>query len=99
LRQTDHYNAISAGGGTDPATVQDISFEASAACAETASTATGSTCRINSTFNAIIPGSAKDSKRVVAEMDDVRVYDGGADGIGSTLADNTVFLRQGVFIP
>jgi hypothetical protein len=99
LRQTDHFNATSAGGGIDPATIEDISFEATAACAETASTATGSTCRINSTFNAIIPGSAKDSKRVVAEMDDVRVYDGGADGIGDTMADNTVFLRQGIFVP
>ena len=47
----------------------------------------------------MIPGSAKDSKRAVSEMDDVRVYDGGADGIGSTMADNTVFLRSGVFVP
>ena len=29
----------------------------------------------------------------------MRVYDGGADGDGDTTADNTVFLRPGIFIP
>jgi hypothetical protein len=29
----------------------------------------------------------------------VRVFDGGADGDGSTAGDNTVFAAQGVFIP
>ncbi len=41
----------------------------------------------------------KDTKRLVEEIDDVHVYDGGADGDASTTADNTVFLRQGIFIP
>ena len=30
---------------------------------------------------------------------DIRVDDGGADGDANTGADNTVFLRPGVFIP
>jgi hypothetical protein len=29
----------------------------------------------------------------------VQVYDGGADGVASTTADNTLFMDQGIFIP
>jgi hypothetical protein len=32
-------------------------------------------------------------------MGAVEVYDGGEDGDGDTTADNTVFLRQGIFVP
>jgi hypothetical protein len=99
LRLTDHLNAAVPGGGTEPATVQDTSIEASFTCAQTASTSTGSTCSMRTSFNAFIPGSIKDTKRALMEVDDLRVYDGGADGVGSTTADNTVFLRQGVFVP
>jgi hypothetical protein len=99
MRLTDHFNAASPGGGIEPATVQDTSIEASFTCAQTASTSTGSTCSMRTSFNAFIPGSVKDTKRALMEVDDLRVYDGGADGVGSTAADNTVFLRPGVFIP
>jgi len=99
LRHTDHFNAASPGGGPEPATMQDIPIEASFTCAQTASTSTGSTCGMQTTLNAVIPGSIKDAKRAIWETDDLRVYDGGADGVGSTTADNTVFLRSGVFIP
>ena len=33
-RVTDHFNAVAAGGGTDPATVTDIPFPVSAFCLE-----------------------------------------------------------------
>jgi hypothetical protein len=98
-RMSDHFNAVAPGGGNHPATVQDASIERAVACAETASTSTGSTCNVTTTVNAIIPGSVKHIKRSVWEYADVRVYDGGADGDGDTTADNTVFLRPGVFIP
>jgi hypothetical protein len=29
----------------------------------------------------------------------VRVFDGGADGVASTTADNTLFETQGIFVP
>jgi hypothetical protein len=102
IRFTDHFNAVAPGGGTDPATMQDaaITLEPSAiTCAGTASTSTGSTCAVWTSYNAIHPGLIKDSKRLVEEIDDVHVYDGGADGDANTTADNTVFLRQGIFIP
>jgi hypothetical protein len=29
----------------------------------------------------------------------VQIYDGGADGDGDTTADNTPFVRPGIFVP
>jgi hypothetical protein len=99
FRQTDHWNAVAAGGGTDAATVQDFTFPITSACAQSASTSTGSTCETHTSMNAVIPGSVKDGKRAVSELDAVRIYDGGADGDADTIGDNTVFARPGVFIP
>jgi hypothetical protein len=102
MRFTDHYNALAPGGGTDPATVQDapLTLDPGAiTCVGTASTSIGSTCSVTTTYNAIHPGLIKDGKRMVEQIDDVHVYDGGADGDANTTADNTVFLRQGIFIP
>jgi hypothetical protein len=110
VRITDHYNATSPFGGTDTATVEDFTMDRPApqhphpvpldwACAQSGSTSTGSTCSLNTSMNAVIPGSVKDAKRSVWALDAVRIYDGGADGDGDTAADNTVFARPGIFIP
>jgi hypothetical protein len=103
IRFTDHWNAVAPGGGTDPATMQDaeITMEPyDITCAGTASTSIGSTCIMNTSYNSFIPGLIKDGKRLVEEIaGDLHVYDGGADGDSNTPADNTVFMRPGVFIP
>jgi hypothetical protein len=96
---TDHNNAIAPGGGTDPATVQDFTIEHSWACVQGGSTSTGSTCALNTTLTAIIPGALPDGKRAILALDAVRIFDGGADGDGDTIADNTVFQRPGLFVP
>ena len=36
IRITDHYNSVSAGGGTDPATVRDVPFPVNLVCSNTA---------------------------------------------------------------
>ena len=103
IRFTDHWNAVAPGGGADPATMQDaaITLDTGAiTCAQTASTATGSTCNMSTSYNAFHPGLIKDGKRLNEEiLGDMNVYDGGADGDANTLGDNTVFLRPGIFIP
>jgi hypothetical protein len=105
VRLTDHYNAIAPGGGTDAATVQDFTMDLPVAmalpwaCAQSGSTSTGSTCNLNTSLDAIIPGASKRGKREVWALDAVRIFDGGADGDGDTTADNTVFARPGIFIP
>jgi hypothetical protein len=99
MRMTDRWNAVVAGGGTDAATVQDTSFEATAPCAQTASTSIGSSCTLNTSANALIPGLVKDTKRTIWALDRVRVYDGGPDQDADTTGNNTLFATQGVFIP
>ena len=99
-RITDHFTGTVPGGGGDAATVTDttIALAWSIACAETASTSIGSTCNVTTSVNSFIP-SAVQEKRAIWEIDDVRVYDGGADGDSATAGDNTLFLRPGLFIP
>ena len=45
-----------------------------------------------------MPGSVNESRRSIWELDQVKVFDGGPDGVVST-ADNTLFAVQGVFVP
>jgi hypothetical protein len=101
LRITDRNNATSPGGGSDPATMTDYTFELPmfSACASTASTATGSTCSANMNLAAFIPGSVPEGKRAIWEIGQVQVRDGGSDGDAATTADNEPFLKQGVFVP
>jgi len=98
IRITDHFNAIAAGGGTDPATVVDIPYPIAATCAATASTAIGATCTANTSANAAVPGAVKDGKRAIVEVGQIQVTDGGPDGIVGT-TPNTLFAVQGIFIP
>jgi hypothetical protein len=100
FRLTDHWNAIAPGGGTDAATVQDFALERSfGACVQSGSTSTGSTCTALTSLQALMPGQVKSNKRTLWAVDDVRIYDGGADGDGDTTGDNTVFARPGIFVP
>ncbi len=98
IRITDHFNAVAAGGGTDPATVVDIPFPVNATCAATASTAIGGTCTANTSANATVPGAVKDGKRAIVEIGQISVIDGGPDGLVGT-SPNTLFAIQGIFIP
>ncbi len=98
IRISDHFNAVAAGGGTDPATVVDIPYPIAAACVATASTAIGGTCTANTSANAAVPGAVKDGKRANVEVGQIVVSDGGPDGIVGT-TPNTVFSKQGIFIP
>ena len=95
---TDKYNDSSPGGGTDPATMIDIPFPVPVSCAATDSTAIGGSCAVNTSATAITPGMIKDGDRAVMQMGQVRVDDGGPDGLTST-EDNSLFAVQGVFVP
>jgi hypothetical protein len=95
IRISDHYNGA---GLTDAATVVDIPFPVNGTCANTASTSLGGTCTTNTTANAVVVGSVKDTQRAVVEISQLQIFDGGADGNVAT-ADNTLFEVQGIFIP
>jgi uncharacterized repeat protein (TIGR01451 family) len=98
LRITDRWNASSPGGGTDTATMVDVPLPILGQCAATADPEIGGTCTVTTTFEAFVPGAVKEGQRAVWEFGQALVEDGGADGQSATLP-NSVFLRQGVFVP
>jgi hypothetical protein len=99
IRMTDKYNAVTGAIATDPATVEDVSIPIAVPCAASASTTIGSDCNLATTMDTVIPGWVPESKRSVWELGPVQVFDSGADGNPFSLADNTLFETQGVFVP
>ena len=96
LRITDRVNGAT---GRDSATVTSAPFDFPVPCAATGGTTNvGSTCSLDSTADAIMPGAVLEDRRTIWQVDEVRLFDGGADGQAGT-QDNTLFLRQGVFVP
>ena len=94
LRITDRYN-----GPGETGTVQDVvNYSVTVPCVATTSGTIGSTCSVTTTADAIAAGTVVENRRSVWQLGQVRVYDGGPDGIAST-ADNTLFAVQGVFTP
>jgi hypothetical protein len=94
LRITDRLNGPN---GNERGTVQDVPFAVAVPCAATPESA-GSACSVSTTLDAVTPGAVPEGKRSVWELGSVEVYDGGADGQAET-AGNTLFARQGVFVP
>jgi hypothetical protein len=82
-------------------TVVDLPVQFNVPCATTISTTVGSTCSINTSINTLFGATAiTDSRRAIwQQTDPVKVYDGGADGLASTLGDNTLFAVGGLFAP
>jgi hypothetical protein len=94
-RITDQMNGSSP---IDTGTVQDLPFNFTGTCTATADTTVGSTCSVNTTANAVVPGAIVESERTIWQIGSVTVYDGGSDGDVST-TPNTIFERQGLFVP
>ncbi len=87
-------------GGPGAATTQPFTYGFTIPCADSpAEPITGSDCMLATSMNALAPGTHEDGRRAVWQLGQVRVLDGGADADGSTIADNTVFATQGVFVP
>ena len=95
-RITDRLNGTAP---NDAGTVNDISFPVTVPCTATGGAASiGATCAVTTSFDAVTPGAIPEGKRSVWELGQVQVLDGGPDGEAET-APNTVFARQGVFVP
>jgi uncharacterized repeat protein (TIGR01451 family) len=95
IQVTDRYNGAAL---NDAATLQDISFPATVPCVATNDTGVGSTCSLSTTFDGLVSGSVLESKRSAWQIADLRLYDGGRDGVART-GPNTLFAAQGIFIP
>jgi dipeptidyl aminopeptidase/acylaminoacyl peptidase len=100
VRATDKRNSPSpTPSGLGAATLKDVTFGPSVPCTTTSDTAVGSTCAVSTTVNTLIPGLIVGVARTIWELGQVNLYDGGPDSDGDTAADNTPFMRQGLFAP
>jgi glucose/arabinose dehydrogenase len=96
VRLTDRMHGS---GLTDLGTAVDLAFPFKTTCTTTpADSNAGSTCDVLTSADAVIPGAITEGKRAIWQLKDVEVYDGGADGDVDTDPD-TLFMRQGVFVP
>ena len=97
LRATDRTS-----GGFEAATIEDFTLRLPVPCATTGTGNVGSTCAVTSSFEAVLGGhheTIMEGKRSIWDVRSTRVHDGGADGVATTLADNTQFLSDGLFFP
>ncbi len=96
VRVTDRNN-----GGFGAGTLQDFQLRTPVSCAPTSTGNVGSTCSVTTTLDAVVGGNTgiTEGKRTIWEIQSMRVFDGGADGVATTTADNTLFLSDGLFFP
>ena len=85
LRITDRNN-----GPSETGTVQDVPYRVTVPCATTADSTIGSTCSVTTTADALGSGTVVEGRRAIWRLGQVRVNDGGADGVVAV---------QGVFVP
>jgi hypothetical protein len=96
IRITDHLNGP---GQDEPATVIDIPFPVPGTCVSTpANNLAGGTCSAATSANGTVPGSVKDGQRGIVGIQQLQVFDGGADGLIAS-PDNELYAVQGLFIP
>jgi hypothetical protein len=81
-----------------PATVTDIGFPVPLDCLPTPSTTQGSTCGVNTTANALVPGVVTAGDTAVWQLGQIELKDSGPDGVRAN-SDDEVFATQGVFLP
>ena len=103
LQITDNANAEER---PEPGTVQTTPLQYSAQCTATADTTIGGTCSLATTLDALLPGAVQERQRAIWELGQIQVRDAGPNGTGYAACpptcgdgDETVFMRQGVFIP
>jgi TolB protein len=108
LRVTDQYSGVlldqSATGDDREGTEYPDQFANvlpfTIGCAATAASAIGSTCSLDTTLDALIPGVVPEGKRSNWEIGRVEIQDAGADGIADPERDpTTTFATQGLFVP
>jgi TolB protein len=81
-------------------TTQDFPFSFTVPCSPTpGSSLDASTCELDTTVDAVLPGTINDAQRTIWALDKLRVYDGGPDGDADTEVNNSLFMTQGVFVP
>jgi hypothetical protein len=96
IRITDRQNDSS---GPEPGTASDINFTFPISCTPVSDGNIGSTCSTSTTADSVIADSVRELQRSIWEIAQVQVMDGGEDAAASTIEDNTLFMKQGLFVP
>ena len=97
VRVTDKRNGPGS-GFVRSGTQADQSLFFPVPCTATVDMTVGSTCSIATTVNTLVPGAVLEGKRAVWQVQEIDVFDGGADGDPNT-DPNTLFETEGVFSP
>jgi Tol biopolymer transport system component len=92
---TDQDNTPAPGAATTPS----FDLRVDATCTPTADPQEGSVCQASTSADALLPGLIKEGRRTIWQTGQVVVHDGGPDGDAATVTGNTLFARQGVFVP
>jgi hypothetical protein len=103
LQLTDRDNAPES---PETGTVQSFPFQFPVSCVATGDANIGGACTASTTFDALIPGAVGEGLRSIWELGQLVVKDAGPNGTGYAACpptcgdgDETVFERQGVFVP
>jgi hypothetical protein len=102
IRITDAYNGSP--NFTTHATLVDLPFPLKYFCANTADTTIGGFCHISDTsVEAMIPDVVKEGRKMVVEITQLHIDDGGSDGdvetAGPPARPNSLFAVQGIYAP
>jgi len=103
LTITDNDNAAET---PEPATTEARPFEVPVQCSATADTTRGGACALTTSYDAVIPGAVSERQRAIWALGQIQVRDAGPNGTGYASCpptcgdgDETVFMRQGIFVP
>jgi dipeptidyl aminopeptidase/acylaminoacyl peptidase len=101
FRITDKGNGQFTTGPSTNGTVTDLPAQIRVPCTVTSSTTIGSSCSVTTSINTLFGSSAiVAGQRAIWQLSsDVNLYDGGADGVATTTADNMLFATGGLFFP
>jgi lipase/uncharacterized protein/lipase (class 2) len=96
LRLTDTYSGAA---GDIPATVVDTGFPVPIDCLATPSNnSLGSTCGVNTSANALVPGVVRDGDKAIWQLGEIQVLDSGPDGERGNSDDERLAV-QGIYVP
>jgi len=96
IRITDSHNGPDQ---SSSATVVDVGFPIPIDCIGTpADQNRGSSCGVNTTANALMPGIVRDGDAAVWQVGQIELTDSGPDGTRGN-GDDDLFAVQGVFLP
>ncbi len=103
LQITDYTNSEET---PEPGTTQISKYQFPVDCVATASTTVGSNCNVTTTADSLVPNTVVEGRRSVWQFGQVEVQDAGPNGTGYESCpptcgdgDESVFLRQGFFVP